>query len=134
MPSLSRHFWPCLDAIRESANNRKKISYAELADKLGLKSARQEWNTVLDLVAGKTRRELGNDYDLTWNVVYSIGPAAGLGRYFSNGNRAIGSTLLNPKDRKQVADYEHTLQKIYRHTYQLQKVEGKDTLMKIPRN
>jgi hypothetical protein len=133
MASLSRHFWPCLDAIRQSVNSGKKITYQELADKLRLKSAKQEWHTVLDVIAGKTRRELGADYDLTWNVVYGSGPAEGLGRYFSNGNRAIGSTLLNPKNRKQVAEYERTLKKIYRYTYELQKVEGKDTLIKLPK-
>jgi hypothetical protein len=133
MASLARRFWPCLDAICESVNSRKKITYQELADKLGLKSPKQEWHTVLDIIAGKARRELGADYDLTWNVVYGSGPAEHLGRYFSNGDRAIGSTLLNPKDRKQVTEYERTLKKIYRYTYELQKIEGKDTLIMAPR-
>ena len=31
------------------------------------------------------KRELGDDFDLTWNVVYTSDPAKGLGRYFSNG-------------------------------------------------
>jgi len=75
MPSLSRYFWPCLAAICESINNKKKMTYGELAVRLKLKSAQQEWNTVLDLVAGKTKREVG--HDLTWNVVYATGPARG---------------------------------------------------------
>ena len=57
------------------------MPYGELADKLRLKLARQEWES-LDLVAGKMKREV--DYDLTWNIVYANGPAKGLGRYFSN--------------------------------------------------
>jgi hypothetical protein len=64
VPSLTRHFWPCLEAIIESVNSRKKITYGQLADRLGLKLAQQEWNTVLDLIAGKTKRDVGRD--LTW--------------------------------------------------------------------
>jgi hypothetical protein len=85
----------------------------------------------LDLVAAKTKREV--DYDLTWNVVYATGPAKGLGRYFSNGNKAPGSALLDPKNQKQVADYERTLQEMYEYTYAVKKIEGKDTLIKLPR-
>ncbi len=132
MPSLSRHFWPCLKAICESVNNRKKITYGELANKLGLKLAQQEWNTVLDLIAGKTKREVDND--LTWNVVYARGPAKGLGRYFSNGEKAPGSTMLNPKDQQQVADYERKLREIYEYSYELQKVEGADKLVATRRS
>src|SRR5437899_7193 len=51
MPSLVRHFWPCIEMVCESVNNREKISYGELADKLRLKLARQEWSALLDLVA-----------------------------------------------------------------------------------
>ncbi len=132
MPSLSRHFWPCLKVICESVNNRKKITYGELADKLGLKLAQQEWNTVLDLIAGKTKREVDND--LTWNVVYARGPATGLGRYFSNGEKAPGSIMLNPKDQQQVADYERKLREIYEYSYELQKVEGADKLVATRRS
>ena len=69
MSSLSHLFWPCLEAIVKSVYSREKITYSELANKLGLKLAQQEWSTVLDLIAGKTKRELGEDFDLTWNVV-----------------------------------------------------------------
>lgn len=85
----------------------------------------------MDLIAGKTRREVGDD--LTWNVVYTTGPAKGLGRYFSN-DKMPGSTLLNPKDQKQVADYERKLKEIYEYTYELQKVEGEDKVIKVPRS
>jgi hypothetical protein len=74
-----------LEVIIESVNNQKKLTYQELADKLGLELARQEWHTVLDPIAKKMKSELGDDYDLTWNVVYTRGPAKDLGRYFSNG-------------------------------------------------
>ena len=86
---------------------------------------------ILDLVAGKMKREV--DYDLTWNIVYANGPAKGLGRYFSNGDKEPGSTLLDPKDMKQIAEYERTLQEIYRFTYELQNVDGADKLIKMPR-
>ncbi len=128
MPSLSRHFWPCLAAICESINNKNKITYGELANKLKLKKAQQEWHTVLDPIAKKTKDEVG--YDLTWNVIYASGPAKGLGRYFSNGDKTTGSTLLDPEDEKQVADYERTLEEIYEGTYELQRVEGKDRLVR----
>jgi hypothetical protein len=131
MSSLVRHFWPCIEVISESVNSRKKMEYGELADRLGLKLAKQEWSALLDLVAAKTKREV--DYDLTWNVVYATGPAKGLGRYFSNGNKAPGSALLDPKNQKQVADYERTLQEMYEYTYAVKKIEGKDTLIKLPR-
>jgi hypothetical protein len=131
MSSLVKHFWPCIEVISESVNSRKKMEYGELADRLGLKLAKQEWSALLDLVAAKTKREV--DYDLTWNVVYATGPAKGLGRYFSNGNKTPGSTLLDPKNQKQVADYERTLQEMYEYTYALKKIEGKDTLIKLPR-
>jgi hypothetical protein len=107
MPSLVKHSWRCLDTIIESVNNRKKLTYGELADKLNLKLAKQEWNTVLDSVAWRTKRDAG--HDLTWNVVYASGPAKGLGRYFSNGDKKPGSTLLDPRDREQVADSNNPL-------------------------
>jgi hypothetical protein len=56
------------------------------------------------------------------------------GRYFSNGAKAPGSTLLDPKNWQQVADYERTLQEIYEYTYELQRIEGKDTVIKVPRS
>jgi len=51
-----------------------------------------------------------------------------------NGDKAPGSTLLDPKDQKQVADYERTLQEMYEYTYALKKIEGKDTVIKLPRS
>jgi hypothetical protein len=133
MPSLLRHFWPCLRAIIESVNDRRKITYGKLAHQLHLKLARQEWNQVLDLIAVKTKRELGDDYDLTWNVVYTTGPAKDLGRYFSNGDKAPRSTVLDPKDREQVTDYERKLKEIYKHTYQLRRMDDQDRVIKVLR-
>jgi hypothetical protein len=133
MGSLARHFWPCLKVIIDSVNKREKITYGQLANNLGLKLAKQEWDTVLHLIAGKMKRELGDDYDLTWNVVYATGPAKDLGRYFSNGKKAPGSTLLDPRDREQVADYERKLKEIYQYTYKLQRIDDKDQVTKVPR-
>jgi hypothetical protein len=131
MPSLLRYSWRCLQVILESTNNREKINYSELAHKLNLKLARQEWHTVLDSVAWRTKRDVG--YDLTWNVVYARGPAKGLGRYLSNGNKAPGSQLLDPEDEEQVAEYERTLQEIYEYTYELQRIDDEDRVVKISR-
>lgn len=133
MPSLIRHFWPCLRVIIERVNNERKISYGELAETLGLSLAQQEWHTVLNPIAEKTKADLGQDYDLTWNVVYGNGPAAGLGRYFSNDGKRTASELLDPKDDEQVAKYNATLAEIYRFTYSLEMVEGKSTLVKTSR-
>jgi hypothetical protein len=133
MPSLVKYAWPCLEVILEVTNNQETITYGELADRLGLKVAQQEWSTVLDSVAWRTKRDLGNDIDLTWIVVYASGRAKGLGRYFSNGGKASGSTLLDPKNSAQVADYKRKLKEIYGCTYELQRVEDEDRVIKVPR-
>jgi hypothetical protein len=131
--SLAKYTWRCLEVIIEVANKQEKITYQELADRLGLKLAKQEWHTVLDPVAWRTKRDLGNDIDLTWIVVYTSGPAKGLGHYFSNG-KAPGSTLLDPRDSAQIEDYERKLKEIYECTYELRRVEGGDRVIKIPRS
>ncbi len=130
--SLVKYSWPCLEVILEVANNEEKITYQELADRLGLQLAKQEWHTVLDSVAWRTKRDLGNDIDLTLIVVYTSGPAKGLGRYFSN-TKAPGSTLLDPRNTAQVQDYIRKLEEIYDFTYELQRVESGDKVIKIPR-
>jgi hypothetical protein len=43
MPSIVRHYWPCIEAMCEGINNKQKITYGGLADTLELKLARQEW-------------------------------------------------------------------------------------------
>ena len=131
MRSLVRHYWPCLEAICESINRCETITYRELAAKIRLKMARQEWNALLDLVAGKTKREVGGA--LTWIVVYSAGPAKGLSRYFSNNDDAPGATSLNPKNPKQVADYKHKLKEIYKYTHTLQTFESVTTVSRAVR-
>jgi hypothetical protein len=136
MPTLvQRHFWTCIRTLCEWINTRATtITYGELADQLGLKLARQEWNGLLDLIAGKARRELGDDYDLTWIVVYSNGPAEGLGRYFSRTDQPPGSASLDPKDPKQVADYKRKVKEIFTYTYTLETVGGVTTLVKVARS
>jgi hypothetical protein len=56
--------------------------------------------------------------DLTLVVVYASGPAKGFPRYFSNvpGGAAPGTTMLDPEDDKQVADYERDLEHVF-NTY-----------------
>jgi hypothetical protein len=133
MASLVKHAWPCLEVLIEIANNQEKITYEELADRLGLKLARQEWHTVLDSVAWRTKRDLGDDIDLTWVVVYASGRAKGLGRYFSNNDTPPGSTLLDPKNREQVAEYEDKLKEMYEFTYELKQTEDGDRVIRSPR-
>lgn len=117
----------CLFDLCESINNRQKITYGQLANKLGLRLSKHEWNALLDQVAEKTKREI--DIDLTWNVVYSSGPAKGLGRYFSN-EGTTRSMLLDPKDPEQVANYERKLKEIYEYFYNYGQVRGEDRVMK----
>jgi hypothetical protein len=56
--------------------------------------------------------------DLTLVVVYGSGPAKGLPRYFSNvrGGAPPGTTMLDPEDDKQVANYERDLEHVF-NTY-----------------
>ena len=79
MASVVKHYWPCIEVICESVNNKEKTTYGQLANKLGLSIPRQEWSDLLNLVANKCKRDLGDGDDLTWNVVYGNGPAKGLG-------------------------------------------------------
>jgi hypothetical protein len=132
MRSLVRHYWPCLEKICETINRRETITYGELANKLGLKLARQEWSALLDLIAGKTKREVGDD--LTWIVIYSQGPAKGLSRYFSNNERLPGSTSLDLKNAKQITDYKRKLKEIYKFTYTLKTVQGMTCISKVRRS
>ena len=44
-----------------------------------------------------------------------------------------GSTLLDPRNAAQVEDYKRKLKEIYECTYELQRVEGGDRVIKIPR-
>jgi hypothetical protein len=130
--SLVKYAWPCLEVILEVTNNQEKITYQGLADRLGLQLAKQEWHTVLDSVAWRTKRDLGNDIDLTLIVVYTTGPAKGLGRYFSN-DKAPGSTVLDPRNTAQVEDYKRKLKEIYECTYELRRVEGGDRVIRTRR-
>jgi hypothetical protein len=116
----------------ESINNRQKITYGNLAHKLGLKLARQEWEGLLNLIADKSKREV--DDDITWIIVYANGPAKDLGRYFSNGGKASGSTPLDPKNQKQVDDYNRALEAMYRNFYTLRDIEAATRIVKEPRS
>ena len=55
------------------------------------------------------------------------------GRYFSNGSKAPGTTLLDPGNMQQRAEYERTLSEVFKYTYELRKVGDVDALVKIPR-
>jgi hypothetical protein len=95
------------------AKRRQTITYGDLAKALGLKSPRQEWNTVLGQVAADEVKKTG--HDLTLVVVYASGAAKGLGRYFSNirGGQPPQSTRLDPNDDLQVTAYKRDLERVF---------------------
>jgi hypothetical protein len=124
-------FWKCITLLCESINNQQKITYGDVAHKLGLKLARQEWEGLLNLIADKSKREV--DDDITWIIVYANGRAKNLGRYFSNDGKASSSTPLDPRNQKQVDDYNRTLEEMFRNVYTLRDIEGKTCIVKDPR-
>jgi hypothetical protein len=113
MPSLIGHYAKCRKLLCEAAKRRETIRYGDLATALGLKSARQEWSTVLGPIADAEVNSTG--HDLTLVVVYSSGPAKGLGRYFSNirGGQSPQSTALDPNNQQQVAAYKQALEQVF---------------------
>ena len=100
----------------QTAKYGETIKYGELAEALGLKSPRQQWNTVLNPISIDEVRATG--VDLTLIVVYASGPAKNLSRYFSNirGGQTPQTTMLDPRCPKQVAAYRKQLQKVF-NTY-----------------
>jgi hypothetical protein len=125
-------FWQCIRLLCDSINDRQKKTYGDLAHQLGLPLARQEWEGLLKLIADKSKREV--DDDITWIIVYATGPAKSLGRYFSNGGKPSGSTLLDPKNQKQVDDYNRTLKRMFKNLYDVRDIEGKTCIVKEPRS
>lgn len=113
MGNLQNYHFQCRKILCESAKRRVTITYGALAAALGLKSPRQEWNTVLGPIATDEVQNTG--HDLTLVVVYASGPAKGLGRYFSNirGSQPPQSSALNPSDRQRVAAYKQALQQVF---------------------
>jgi hypothetical protein len=113
MASLLSRYNECRIVLIQAARRRQTIRYGALAAALGLKLARQEWNTVLGPIAADETRRTGRD--LTLIVVYASGPAMGLSRYFSNirGGRAPQTTMLNPRDPQQVLEYQQELQRVF---------------------
>ena len=125
-------FWQCIRLLCDSINNQQRITYGDLAHQLGLPLARQEWEGLLNLIADKSKREV--DEDITWIIVYASGPAKNLGRYFSNGGKASGSTPLDPKNQKQVDDYNRTLKKMFTNLYDLRDIDGNTRIVKQARS
>ena len=76
MGSLVGHYVKCRKILCDAAKRRETVTYKDLALALGLKSPRQEWNTVLGPIATDEVQKTG--HDLTLVVVYSSGPAKGL--------------------------------------------------------
>jgi hypothetical protein len=112
-PSLLPYYAQCRKILCERAKQHKKITYGELADLLGLPSPQQRWSTVLDPISVDEVKR--TNHDLTLVVVYSQGPARGLGRYFSNvrAGQKPRTTMLNPRDESQRQQYERELQNVF---------------------
>src|SRR5262245_34314445 len=113
MGDLQNYYAQCRKVLCLAAKRRETITYARLATELGLKSPRQQWNTVLHPISKAEVKQTGAD--LTLIVVYASGPAKGLGRYFSNlrGGAAPGTTMLSAADPKQVANYKRELERVF---------------------
>ena len=113
MPTLIAHYAQCRRLLCQAAKRRERITYGALATALGLKSPRQEWNTVLGPIAADEVSNTG--HDLTLVVVYASGPAKNLGRYFSNirGGAAPQSGTLDPLNAQQVAAYVQALDQVF---------------------
>lgn len=110
MGSLLGQYARCRSTLCQTAKRRQTITYGALAAALGLKSPRQNWSSVLNPIYDAELKLTGTD--LTLVVVYGSGPAQGLSRYFSNG-RAAQTTMVDPKDPRQVASYRAELEKVF---------------------
>jgi hypothetical protein len=96
------------------ANRRNNNGMPEsAASGPGLKSPRQEWNTVLGPIAANEVSNTG--HDLTLVVVYASGPAKNLGRYFSNirSGASPQSGTLDPLNAQQVAAHAQALDQVF---------------------
>jgi hypothetical protein len=113
MGSLLPHLSECRRILCLSAKRRETITYGDLAAALGLKSPRQQWNTVLDPLAETEVNKTGADLALI--VVYATGPAKGLSRYFSNMRKGAPprTTMLNPDDPQKVAEFKQELERVF---------------------
>jgi hypothetical protein len=113
MRNLQLYQSQCRKVLCRRAKRRQKITFSELAKALDLGSPRQKWGTLLlPLFKSETKK---TGADLTLIVVYQVGPAKGLCRYFSNvrGGVPPGTTMLDPRDPEQVAAYERALEWVF---------------------
>jgi hypothetical protein len=103
----------CREILCITAKRRETITFGNLAKALGLKSARQPWNTALHPLSESETKRSGAD--LTLIVVYASGPAKGLGRFFSNvrGGAPPRATMLDPRNAEQKAAYKEELERIF---------------------
>ena len=116
MNTLVSHHAQCRKLLCDAAKRRETLTYGKLATALGLKSPRQAWSTVLGPIAADEVNRTG--HDLTLVVVYTSGPAKGLGRYFSNIRCGVPpqSMSLDPRDSQKVAQYKLALDQVF-NTY-----------------
>jgi hypothetical protein len=102
-PSLLPYYVQCRKILCERAKQKRKITYGELAEALGLPSP--------DPISVDEVKRTGRD--LTLVVVYSQGPAKGLSRYFSNvrGGQTPRTTKLDPNNKSQRQQYDREFAK-----------------------
>ncbi len=110
MASLVRHFWPAREIILDSCARRQKITLGDLAKRLGLPLARQEWAGLLDLIAKSETAKTG--YDITKAVIRKD---TGLSWYFSDLRNGAppGSTPLDRNNPAQVAAWDRELEAMF---------------------
>jgi hypothetical protein len=113
MGNLKNYQSECRRVLCLAAKRRETITYGKLAAALGLKSARQQWSTLLHPLSEMEIKNTGAD--LTLVVVYASGPAEGLSRYFSNvrGGAGPGTSMLDPADSKRVTEYKQELESVF---------------------
>jgi hypothetical protein len=107
--AIIRHYTKCKKILCERAKQKQKITFEELAEALGVHHHFYRWRRLLDPISRAT-----SPHDLSWLVVYKD---TQLSPYFSDvaGGEAPRTTVLNPKDPDQRADYERKLQEVFEH-------------------
>ena len=99
---------PCRAILEECAKSGRNIAYGELAERLGLASARQQWNKILDPIYERDIAE--GRVPLTLVVVSK---KTGVCRYHSKGKPAR-SVLIDPNNLADVDSYEQELAALYK--------------------
>jgi hypothetical protein len=89
MGNLQGYYAKCRKILCQTAKRRQPITYGGLANALGLRSPRQQWNTVLNPICTDEKKKTG--YDLTLVVVYSASRSKCKLRHYQNLRRLFRS-------------------------------------------